>query len=152
MSRLQYLLATGFYFGYSPIAPGTAGSLLALVIFWFLIPLLSISLYLLLITLVFAVGVWVSSYVEAEKGEDPSIVVIDEIVGMMIALIACPISIKEFITAFLAFRIFDVKKPFPVNHAERLPSGWGIMLDDVLAGFYVFLLIQILIRINVLDS
>ena len=150
MSHLQYLLATGFYAGYSPVAPGTAGSLLAVIVLWFSIPSIPLFVYLILIIIIFAIGVWTSSHVESQKGEDPSIVVIDEIAGMMIALIACPVSIKNFFVAFLAFRLFDVTKPFPVDRAERLPSGWGIMLDDVLAGIYTFLLVQILLIINVL--
>lgn len=150
MSQLHFLLATGFYSGYSPIAPGTTGSLLTLLILWFALPLMTLPIYLLLILIIFFVGIWTSSYVESQKGNDPSIVVIDEIVGMMIALIACPVSIKTFAVAFLAFRVFDVTKLYPVNRAEKLPSGWGIMLDDVFAGIYAFLTIQILIKINIL--
>lgn len=149
MSRLHYLLATGFYTGYSPIAPGTAGSLLILIISWFLLPI-HIILHIGLIIVILVLGVWTSSRVESDKGRDPSIVVIDEIAGMLIALVACPVSIKMFVIAFIAFRAYDIVKPFPVGLAERLPSGWGIMADDVLAGIYALLTVQILLKVNFL--
>ncbi len=149
MSRLQYLLATGLYTGFSPIAPGTAGSLLVLIISWFLLPV-HLIIHLLAVLLIFAIGVWSSSFVASDRGHDPSIVVIDEIAGMLIALIACPLNLKAFLVAFVAFRLYDILKPFPADAAERLPSGWGIMIDDVVAGIYAFLTVQILLIFNLL--
>lgn len=149
MSRIQYLLATGLYVGYSPFAPGTAGSLLGLVICWFFLPV-SLTTHVLMAVILFFVGVWASLPVESDHGEDPSMVVIDEIVGMLIALIATPVSLINFAAAFLAFRIFDVWKPYPANKAEQLPSGWGIMADDVVAGIYAFAIVQLLRLLRIL--
>jgi len=150
------LVATGFYSGYIPGASGTIGSLVGLLIY--LIPgtesLLSMSL---MIILGFFTGVFTSAKVAAIRGHeltqsaafakekfqpdkhstpDPSIVVIDEIVGMWIALLLLPKTIVAVAIAFVAFRIFDIVKPPPAAQLERLPNGWGIMLDDVIAGIY----------------
>ena len=149
MIRVHFFLATGFYVGYSPVAPGTAGSLLMILIL-LLLPALTIFSHLILILLISILGVWSSTTVAEKKGKDPSIVVIDEMAGMSIALIACPMTIITFLTAFLAFRVFDIFKPFPIRISENLPGGWGIMLDDILAGLYAFFLVQILIITKIL--
>jgi len=136
------LIGTGLFSGYAPVAPGTAGSLLCCILVWFLPemnPLFKIPLFILL----FFVGVKVSSDLEKEWGEDPSKVVIDEWAGMYFTLIFIPKNIIFFITGFLLFRFFDIFKPFPVRLGERLKTGWGIMVDDVLAGIYAALILQI---------
>jgi phosphatidylglycerophosphatase A len=138
------LIATGFYSGYSPFAPGTAGSVAG--ILFFLIPgfesliLLSIS-----ITVVFFIGVIASNRMEKVLGEDPSQVVIDEIVGMWISVVYLPKEFIVFFIAFIFFRIFDIVKPQPARYMEKFHHGWGIMLDDVVAGIYANLTTQLLI-------
>lgn len=149
MSRIYYFLATGLYSGYSPLAPGTAGSLVLLLIF-LLLPPLSIPVLLICAFFLFLIGVWVATKVSREKGEDPSIVVIDEMLGMLVALIGCPRTLLSVLIAFVLFRFFDIVKPFPVRNAEYLPSGWGIMTDDLVAGLYTFFIIQILIEVHIL--
>ncbi len=149
MIRVHLFFATGFYVGYSPIAPGTAGSLLMILIF-LLLPALTIFSHLLLILIISILGVWSSTRVAEKKGKDPSIVVIDEMAGMSIALLACPVTIITFLTAFLAFRLFDIFKPFPIRKSENLPGGWGIMMDDIMAGLFSFFLVQFLITIKIL--
>ena len=149
MIRVHFFLATGFYVGYSPVAPGTAGSLLMILIF-LLLPALTIVHHLILILIISILGVWSSSRVAEKKGKDPSIVVIDEMAGMAIALLACPVTIITFLTAFLAFRLFDIYKPFPIRTSENLPGGWGIMMDDILAGLFAFFLVQILLITKIL--
>ncbi len=140
-----YGFGTGLGTGYAPIAPGTAGSLLGLVLF-FLFPLN--GWYWLAITvLVFFIGVWTSTIIEKEKGEDPPIVVIDEVVGQWVALLFIPFySLKIYILAFLLFRLFDVRKPPPIDQSQRLKAGYGIMIDDVLAGIYANIILQLIFR------
>jgi phosphatidylglycerophosphatase A len=141
MIQLHYFLATGFFSGYSPIAPGTVGSLI--IVFLFLAcPAIPIGSHGLIILLILILGLWSSSKVAKDRGKDPSVVVIDEMAGMFIALFACS---KTWITVFMAFvlfRIFDIFKPFPIKMTEKLPGGWGIMMDDVIAGLYTWIVMQ----------
>jgi len=138
------LIATGFYSGYSPIAPGTAGSVVG--ILFFLIPgfesLIPLSIS---ITIVFFIGVLTSNRMEKILGEDPSQVVIDEIVGMWISVLFLPKGLIVAFMAFIFFRIFDIVKPQPARYMEKFQHGWGIMLDDVIAGIYANLTTQLLI-------
>ena len=143
-----------FGLGYSPIAPGTVGSLFAVIIYW-LCPELNHLTFLSFILLLFFVGVYTSTATEnylikklgIGQGHDPSLIIIDEVVGMLVALIAIPKTYHFIIAAFILFRIFDIVKPFPVNLSQKLPQGWGIMIDDLLAGIYANLLIQLFIII-----
>ena len=143
MKFFNYLVATALGSGYSPVAPGTAGSLLAVLIIYFLSPIsgwvLSIAMLLL-----FFIGVYSSTALEKDLGKDPSKVVIDEVVGMGISLIFLPKNWMLFLAAFILFRLFDIFKPFPVNKMENLKSGWGIMMDDVVAGFYALAIVHLL--------
>ncbi len=149
MKRLHFWLATGFFSGLSPIAPGTAGSLLTLVILWFLH--LSFVSLLLLGLLCFFLGVWSSGEVAARMAQkDPQLIVIDEMAGMILALVAAPRSLVGYGLAFVLFRFFDIRKPFPVKLAEKAPSGWGIMLDDMAAGLYALLILLVLRWVHVL--
>jgi phosphatidylglycerophosphatase A len=138
-----YIFATGLGTGYLPLAPGTAGSLLSLFFIYWFIPI-PLWIYLLILCVLFFGGVYSSTAVEREHGHDPSIVVIDEIVGMAISLLLIPRSIGLFIIAFLLFRIFDILKPPPIYVSQKLPAGWGIMIDDVIAGFYTLVIIHII--------
>jgi phosphatidylglycerophosphatase A len=100
---------------------------------------------------IFILGVWAASGAEKFFGQpDPHYVVIDEVVGQMLTFLARPHSSwKWLLIGFILFRIFDVAKPFPVRQAERLPAGWGIMMDDVAAGIYslaVLLLLSYLLK------
>ena len=137
---LIYTIGTGLGSGYTPIVPGTAGSLLALLIF-FIFPLDSI--YWLLISILFiGIGVWSSSEIEKDKGEDPGLVVIDEMVGQWLAVIFLPHSWITLLIGFILFRVFDIFKPYPINKSQKLKAGWGIMIDDVLAGVYANIVLQ----------
>ncbi len=145
MKFVYYLIATGLGTGYSPIAPGTAGSLLSAVIIYYFSPV-NPWLLMVLIGLFFLAGVYSGNLVEKKHGHDPQIVVLDEMVGMAISLLFLPKNWILFVIAFILFRIFDIAKPPPVQQSQKLKGGWGIMLDDVLAGSYALLIIQ-LIRI-----
>jgi len=129
--------------GYFPVAPGTAGSVVGVVLVAALgrlpveTPWLSVLLGGAAVG-VFILGVWAASQAESFFGRtDPRQVVIDEVAGQMITFLANPAaSWKWLLAGFVLFRVFDVLKPFPAGRAERLPGGWGIMLDDVVAGGY----------------
>jgi len=140
------LIATGCYSGYLPKAPGTWGSLVGLLLF-FLIHTLSLPVYIAVVAGIFIVGSFAAG--EAEKildNRDPGAVVIDEIVGMLVTMIAVPATALNMALGFILFRIFDIVKPYPVNlFDKRFHGGLGIMLDDVVAGIYSLLIMQILL-------
>jgi phosphatidylglycerophosphatase A len=143
-TRLDYFLAFGLGSGLAPIAPGTAGSALGLLLF---IPALyaPLAMQLGLIFISFVLGVWVSDRVAKHmEVKDPGGIVWDEFVGMWITLLWLP-SLFWLLPAFLLFRLFNIWKPWPVRIAdEKLAGGFGIMLDDVLAGLYALAAVQIL--------
>lgn len=147
-------LTTGFYSGYSRFAPGTMGALVATLL-W-LIPYFFCGYKALQIitsiAIVFFTFLSVPSIkrLEIEWGEDPSKVVVDEMVGVWIALLAVPEhgTWIYICAAFFLFRIFDIFKPLGVRYMERFKGGWGVMLDDILAGIYgalVILIVDLLI-------
>ena len=144
------MIATGLGVGHFPYGPGTMGALLAILIWypittmanhttWFLITLALILAFTLL-------GAWSSTVAERYWGEDPSRVVIDEVVGQWITLLAVPavFSWWHVLAAFVLFRFFDIVKPLGVRKMENFKSGWGIMADDILAGCYGAILIYLL--------
>jgi len=146
VSRIKHALATvvatGLGSGYAPFAPGTAGSLVGLALFW---PLhrLPLGVQAVAVVLVFALGVAAAGHVARRLGiEDPGLVVVDEVVGMWVSLLGVPFTGVTAIAGFLLFRVFDVFKPYPARDLERLPGGWGIMCDDVMAGVYANLLLR----------
>jgi phosphatidylglycerophosphatase A len=137
-------LASGFGSGLSPRAPGTVGSLVALLPWWFLLRLLAWPMYVGVLVIAFIVGVWASNWVIAKtRIEDPSVVVWDEFVGLWFALLLAPAGWPWLLGGFALFRLFDIWKPWPVRWADRkLHGGFGVMLDDVLAGLYALILLQ----------
>ena len=138
--------ATFFYLGKLPFAPGSWGSLGAL-IFWIFLPS-SYILQMIMIIVLFSIGVISSKKMAAAmNNHDPSEVVIDEAVGMWIALLMIPHSIAIYSIAFILFRIFDIFKPSFIYRVQNLPGGWGIMMDDVLAGIITWLICQGLLTI-----
>lgn len=152
--------------GYMPIAPGTWGSavgvglyLLISSVFWSMaLPLahqhnfvkilyVAVTLEFLIIVCITLVGIWAASRTEKLSGKkDPGKVVIDEVAGQLIALSAIPLWIHAWsmiVLAFLLFRLFDIIKPYPCRRLESLPSGLGIMADDVVAGVYAALVVAV---------
>lgn len=142
------ILSTGMFTGFIPIAPGTAGALAALGIWYALYFYLSTSVLLWvtvsLILLTTIIGVWTSNVMERYWGKDPRSVNIDEFVGTWIPLLVAPCEHYTWILAifgFAMFRIIDIYKPLGCRTIdEKCPGGWGVMLDDVLAGFYALIL------------
>ncbi|GAA0714184.1 phosphatidylglycerophosphatase A [Dokdonella soli] len=140
-------IASGFGSGLSPVAPGTAGSAVALIP-WLALRELPLPLYLIVLVLAFALGVWASNVVIGKlRIEDPGVIVWDEFVGQWIALaplLVWPHGWPWIVAGFLLFRVFDVWKPWPVSWADRaIKGGFGVMLDDVLAGAYAAIVIAI---------
>jgi phosphatidylglycerophosphatase A len=143
MSEGARLLATGFGSGYSPFAPGTAGSVVGLVLFW---PMAALGwpIQAAVCGGVSLVGALAATHVADRVGlKDPGIVVVDEIVGMWVTLIALPFGPVTAAAGFVLFRVMDVFKPWPARDLERLPGGWGIVADDLAAGVYANLLLRV---------
>jgi phosphatidylglycerophosphatase A len=135
-------LATVGGAGFFPVASGTFASLLAMPLYYGLRG--SVGLYVAVTVLCCAVGVWAAGAAEAYLGEkDPHAVVIDEIAGYLISAAFLPSHIFYPIAAFFLFRLFDIWKPFPARQSQALPGGWGIMIDDVIAGIYANALLQL---------
>jgi len=141
--RLAILVATVGGAGYAPVAPGTVGSAVGALLLW-LIPFSGPGLAIFLVA-VTAVGMWASSRAERRLGaHDPGAIVIDEVAGLTLALLAAPRTWLVVAVAFLLFRLFDVVKPFPARAAERLPGGIGVMADDLVAGLYTLVVLLVL--------
>jgi phosphatidylglycerophosphatase A len=138
-------IASGFGVGLSPRAAGTVGSLAALLPWWFFLRHLSWPLYLGCLLVAFAIGVWAANWVIAKtRIEDPSVVVCDEFVGLWIALLLAPEGWPWMAGGFALFRLFDIWKPWPVSWADqKLHGGFGAMFDDVIAGIYALLVLQL---------
>lgn len=143
MASLFMFIATGGYAGYLPKAPGTWGSLVGLALYW-LLHWLDLTAYLIAVAVVLVIGTVAAGAAEKIMDrKDPGLVVIDEIAGMLITLIAAPADWRFWILGFILFRFFDIVKPFPVNLADRrINGGTGIMLDDVIAGLYSLAILQ----------
>jgi phosphatidylglycerophosphatase A len=146
MRKVWLVIATFFGSGLSPLAPGTCGSLATMLLVYFIEPYWQAPLYIQLaaIAIVFIVGIPAGSAAEKHfNKKDPGACVIDEVVGQMIALLLVPHKISFYIAGFFLFRLFDIVKPYPVGKLERIPGGWGIMLDDVMAGLYALAVMQL---------
>ncbi len=135
MKYFILILATGFGVGYSPVAPGTLGTLVAIPIYYFLS---NISSPIYEVTLIgfFFLSVWISENAEIDFGKkDDQRIVIDEIMGFLITMLWVPKTAVLIVIGFLLFRFFDILKPFPIRRLEKkLKGGYGVVLDDVMAG------------------
>lgn len=145
--RISMFLATGCYIGMIPGAPGTYASL-ATTVAYYLIYRISFriipDLHLSSICLITAAGIVTSARASRSLGEeDPKVVVIDEIAGQLTALLFLPINSYNLIAGTLLFRLFDIWKPYPVRRLESLKNGVGIMADDLLAGIYANVALQL---------
>jgi phosphatidylglycerophosphatase A len=134
--KLITFLATGFGAGLVPFAPGTAGTLVGVLLCLLFLPFpWIIRLPAVLALLAFSVYVAHQAENIYQKKDDQRIV-IDEIIGFQITMLPAGINIFNICAAFVLFRIFDILKPFPIRNLQRLPGGWGIVADDVFAGIY----------------
>ncbi len=143
LSLAAQFVATGAGSGYAPFAPGTAGSLVGLLLFWPLSRLPFAGQVGVTVAL-FLVGTLAAAHLARRLGlKDPGIVVVDEVVGQWVSLLLLPLTPLTVVLGFLLFRLLDVLKPWPARDFERLPGGWGIMADDVMAGIYANLLVRV---------
>ena len=143
LDRLALVIASVAGAGYSPIAPGTVGSLVTLVAVWFLPSTwtwISLACSLAVVTVI---GTWAAHRVERALGrKDPSVIVIDEVAGMLLSVLLLPRTIPALGTGFVLFRLFDIWKPFPAHESQALSGGLGVMLDDLVAGAYALILVM----------
>lgn len=132
--KVAEILATWFGCGYSPVAPGTVGTIGALPLYFLLRRHGRAAVFAGAVAST-AIGVWASGRVAERRGlKDPQLVVIDEVAGVLLALAFAPPTRAGVAAAVLLFRAFDIGKPWPIRKLEALPSGWGVMMDDVAAG------------------
>lgn len=139
-------VASCLWVGYAPIAPATVCSFVVTVVVW-LSGVLESPLYMWVIPAIFVVGVVTATRAERAYGHDGRQIVIDEVAGQMIAFMALPPSAVVFIGGFFLFRFFDIVKPFPAGRSQRLPSGLGVMADDLLAGIYANLVLRVVVML-----
>lgn len=135
---LALALGTAGGLGYLPLVPGTWASAATLPVGWLLAMAGGMPALIAASLIVFGIGVAVSARIVARTGvEDPSIIVIDEVAGQLLALAVAPLTWQAYLVAFLAFRVFDIVKPWPASWADReIGGGWGVMVDDMFAGAY----------------
>ena len=152
------IIASGLGTGFAPVAPGTVGALLgvilfyALNIFWLdisLQPMTIHALNLAVIILVLLIGVYSIGKVHKVWPHDAPQIVIDEVIGVWIAVFALPLDNGIYFFGFILFRFFDILKPFYIKRIDRLKSSWSVMLDDVVAGVYANIVLQILLYFKV---
>jgi len=155
--RFHKLIASGLGTGYAPFAPGTAGSILGIVLFYlfnYILNGLNIEPWLILLLNLFAIifvlllGVYSIKQVHKTWKHDASEIVIDEITGVWIAVYAMPLEWQYYLYALILFRFFDIVKPLYIRRLDNMGGDWGVMLDDVLAGIYSLLILHVLFYFN----
>jgi phosphatidylglycerophosphatase A len=153
-AKLAVTIASGFGIGFVPWAPGTFGSVLGIGI----VGVLKMSglnpwVYAGIAMAMFLIGVPICRRAAEIYGvKDPGWIVWDEITALPFAFVVCPFNVTTAILGFLLFRLFDISKPPPIKFLERLPHGWGIMTDDVIAGFYTGIILALLLKFGWLSA
>ncbi len=142
MKHFYFWISTFLGIGKMPFAPGTWASIAAALLFY---PLIRYpAAQSMILAVIYFLGVYASTQYAKNLGEvDPSSAVIDEVLGMGVAMLAIPTQWPFAVMALILFRVFDIWKPYPIRRIEKLPGGWGIMTDDLLAGIYARVWIQI---------
>jgi phosphatidylglycerophosphatase A len=144
MNRLILLIATGVGAGYSPVIPGTAGTLIAVPIF-LILSLIPSPVYEITLLAFFFLAIWSSEKAQGYWGvKDDRRIVIDEIMGFLITMFWVPGNVLSVIIGFFLFRFFDIVKPPPIRRLENLRGGYGVVLDDVLAGVYANIILRLI--------
>lgn len=150
MKQILLLIATFFKIGHLPLMPGTWASLATTALVYFIAPYWRAPIYIQIpiIVIIFFLGIPAASASETHfNTKDPRPCVIDEVAGQMVTLLLVPHTIYFYAAGFFLFRVFDVLKPPPISTAEKLPGGWGIMFDDIVAGLFAFGVLQLYILI-----
>jgi len=135
MNYLVTFIGTFAYTGFFPIAPATFASFVFAVIYW-VVPGGQMLVHPVVVIATAVISVPVSTQLERRYGHDSGRIVIDEIVGMQLILMLASPALAGLILAFFLFRFFDIVKVFPANRSQKLPRGWGVVCDDVIAGIY----------------
>jgi phosphatidylglycerophosphatase A len=154
-SSWAWPIATFFGIGSLPLGPGTWASFSTVLLWWLITHLIPVmwqtASSIMLATLAIAAGIPAATQVARElHRKDPACVVIDEVAGQLISLVAVPVNWKTLLVGFILFRAFDTTKPPPVRQLERLPEGTGIVVDDIGAGLYALVIMQILLHYRVI--
>lgn len=150
---IHRLIATGLGVGYIRKGGGTVAAVLCCAVWYLVSPGLdgpgtvqtgdyAVAGPLLITAFITTIGIWSATVVEPQWGKDSYRVVIDEVAGMCLSLLFIPIHLKTLLAGLVLFRVFDILKPFGIRRLEKLSGGWGVMLDDLLAGLYANLLLQ----------
>jgi len=148
MDRVGVFIATCGYAGYAPIAPGTCGSAIGLVLFWAVRSTGSTALEIAVMGAILGLGIWSGSVAERHfRSVDPGPVVVDEVFGMLVTLAFLPVSMTGAMVGFFVFRLLDIVKPWPARRLEALHGGLGIMADDGMAAVYGHLAMRGLVAI-----
>jgi len=153
VKTIYKLTATALGAGYSPFAPGTMGAIVGCLALWLFEKYNLISttstplLFIGLIVVTTILGIIATDKLEADWGKDPSKVVLDEVVGIWITMMFVPLSFLNVLIGFGLFRFFDIAKPLGIRKLESLKGGIGVMADDILAGIYANIVLQIIIYI-----
>jgi phosphatidylglycerophosphatase A len=142
MQRLNVLFGSFLYTGFFPFAPATFATAVFLALYW-LLPGGGWMAHWAVLVMTVLLSVPSATAMERRYGEDPSCVVIDEVVGIQIALLGTAPTLAGVAAAFVLFRIFDVWKPYPIDTLQSLPGGWGIVADDAVAGLYTRIVLMI---------
>jgi len=149
MKILWKTISMFFGAGYFPLAPGTFTSLLIVLLYKFLLVHLSWPLYLLIFLLLCSLGTFSAGYYSRElKHNDPRKIVIDEACGQLVVCFQIPQDWLSICLSFLLFRFFDILKPYPIRKLEKLPQGWGIMADDIVAAIYSGLILHVYLALK----
>ncbi|MBM4171364.1 MAG: phosphatidylglycerophosphatase A [Ignavibacteria bacterium] len=143
LSLIEKIIGSGLLTGFSPFASGTVASFLALLIYLFVPGFSNPTLMMLLISFLLLIGVKLAVKFETIYGNDPKQFTLDEFIGSWISFLFLPKKLWIVIPAFLIWRMMDIYKPFPIKNLEKYKNGWGVILDDVLAGLFSFFVIQI---------
>ncbi len=140
---MKRLLWTGFGLGLLPRAPGSFGTLLGLPLAWGIGSAWGVALAAAAVALL---AVPLARDAERREGRgDPPSFVLDEVAGYLVAMIALPLDWPHLLGGYAAFRLFDIAKPWPIRALERIPRGWGVVVDDLMAGLYANLLLRLLL-------
>ena len=124
---------------------GTIAAAITCLVLWLMRAAVNNTMMLTVTAVVIIIGIWSSSVVEKDWGKDSSKVVIDEVAGMCVSLLFVPLTIQWIVIALVLFGFFDIVKPLYIRKAEALPVGWGVMTDDILAGIYSNIVLQVVL-------
>lgn len=139
---ITLFISQGAFFGRFPVAPGTVGTLVGVILYWWMRGLSPIG-YGVLLLLIILIGTWAADRSEVLLGrKDSPSIVIDEIAGYLVAMFLVPAGTGYAAAGFFLFRLFDIMKPYPLKQFEKAPGGLGVMLDDLGAGIYTNLMLQ----------